>query len=87
MVAGRYQMVVGGRLANGTSLYFFYDEQQVWDDLQRCETCRLRLAGADAVGCGHRAGATHAGAGVGAGSRPLAGRRAAGYAVAGGRRR
>jgi two-component system sensor histidine kinase MtrB len=32
-VAGRHQVVVGGRLANGTSLYFFYDEQQVWDDL------------------------------------------------------
>jgi two-component system sensor histidine kinase MtrB len=32
-VAGRHQVVVGGRLQNGTALYFFYDEQQVWDDL------------------------------------------------------
>jgi two-component system sensor histidine kinase MtrB len=32
-IAGRHQVVVGGRLPSGTSLFFFYDEQQVWDDL------------------------------------------------------
>ncbi|MDX6548146.1 MAG: two-component system, OmpR family, sensor histidine kinase MtrB [Gaiellales bacterium] len=32
-IAGRHELVVGGRLANGTTLYFFYDEQQLWDDL------------------------------------------------------
>ncbi len=32
-IVGRHQVVVGGRLPDGTSLYFFYDEQQVWDDL------------------------------------------------------
>jgi len=38
-VAGRHQVVVGGRLPNGTALYFFYDEQQVWTTSPRCETC------------------------------------------------
>jgi signal transduction histidine kinase len=33
VIAGRHQVVVGGKLPDGTSLYFFYDEQQVWDDL------------------------------------------------------
>jgi signal transduction histidine kinase len=32
-LAGTHDVVVGGKLPDGRQLYFFYDEQQVWNDL------------------------------------------------------
>jgi signal transduction histidine kinase len=47
VLAGRHEIVVGGRVPGRTeTIYFFYDEQQVWDDLAELRTV---LAGGWAV--------------------------------------
>lgn len=39
VVAGRHEVVVGGRVpGRADAVYFFYDEQQVWDDLAELRT-------------------------------------------------